>query len=138
MAKYCHIVNHQVTYQFCMDCDDKICEQKKFETKKVESQQEEICICDTCNHKCAEEEMTLFGNTARICRCDIFKNTMFNALKIHTECEYHNVDVSEMKICLNCEHFLGGGDWGLACNKHYHRLPGPVDKACEDFGWKTK
>ena len=46
-------------------------------------------------------------------------------------------DMSEEDICFNCKHFIGGGDWGLACAKHYHRLPRALDKMCEDGEFNT-
>ena len=52
-------------------------------------------------------------------------------------CKYHNVDLSQEKICFNCKCFLGGSDWGLACAKHYHRLPNALSKACEEFDSKN-
>ena len=33
MGKYCTIVNRVVTYQFCEDCDDKICRKAKNTTE---------------------------------------------------------------------------------------------------------
>lgn len=38
MSKFCPIVNRKVTYQFCQDCDDKIC--RKQEIKKNKDNQE--------------------------------------------------------------------------------------------------
>lgn len=29
-------------------------------------------------------------------------------------------DVAKMYICYNCANWLGGGDWGLSCRKHYY------------------
>ena len=138
MSKYCPIVERTVTYQFCQDCDDKVCEQKKYEPKSEPTAKIEECICDTCNHKCDEYDFALFGKTRRVVRCDIFRNTLFNALKLHTQCDYHNVDITDMEICLNCEHYLGGGDWGLTCADDYYKLPGPTSKACEHFKRKVK
>ena len=48
-------------------------------------------------------------------------------------CEFFNADLSDEKICFNCKYFLGGGDWGLACSKHYHYLPEALSKACDNF-----
>lgn len=33
MAKYCPILNEKVTYLYCQECDDKICEKEKEENK---------------------------------------------------------------------------------------------------------
>ena len=51
-------------------------------------------------------------------------------------CEWHNKDISNEKICCNCEFFLGGGDWGLSCKKDYYTLVDSVSKACENFSKK--
>ena len=45
-----------------------------------------------------------------------------------------NEDVVDMKICYNCMFWLGGGDWGLSCKKHYYDCnANGFEKACEDF-----
>ena len=49
------------------------------------------------------------------------------------KCEYWNKDLSREKICLNCKHFIGGGDWGLSCAKDYYRLSNALSTACDDF-----
>ena len=41
MSKYCPIVERKITYQFCQDCDDRVCEQKKYETDVAEKETEE-------------------------------------------------------------------------------------------------
>ena len=48
-------------------------------------------------------------------------------------CNYYNVDVSHMPVCINCKHFLGGGDWGLSCAKDYYTIAEPLDKICDKF-----
>ena len=53
-------------------------------------------------------------------------------------CEYHNRDIYNDKICLNCEYYLGGGDWGLACSADYYRLPESTSDACEKFKRKEE
>ena len=118
MAKYCPITNSRVVYLVCQECDDRVCEQKKHEPKVKKCK----CICEDCCNKDGEYETMMFGKMRSITRCKVFHNTLINALEIKTECGYHNVDVSQMEICLNCEHYLGGGDWGLSCAKEYHRL----------------
>ena len=47
-------------------------------------------------------------------------------------------DLSQEDICFACQHFGGGGDWGLACHKHYHRLPEALSPKCEDFERKVR
>ena len=49
------------------------------------------------------------------------------------KCPLYNVDLSNIKICYNCKHYLGGYDWGLSCAKHYHRLTEALKDACNDF-----
>lgn len=36
MSRYCPIVDHRVTYQFCEDCDDHKCKNKDEEKDKDE------------------------------------------------------------------------------------------------------
>ena len=50
--------------------------------------------------------------------------------------ELKNVPVCKAEICINCKHYRGGGDWGLACAKHYYKLPNAGSKVCEDVEWK--
>lgn len=39
-----------------------------------------------------------------------------------------------MDICFNCKYWLGGGDWGLSCEKDYHNCStNGFDEACELF-----
>lgn len=83
--------------------------------------------CDSCHHFLGTEEV--FGRTAYRCR-------LTRTLLTGKPCELYNKDISRYKLCINCKHFLGGGDWGLACGKHYHRLPEALDKACDDMEWK--
>ena len=43
-------------------------------------------------------------------------------------------EVESMKICYNCKHWIGGGDWGLSCRKNYYNCSSNgFDKACEQF-----
>jgi hypothetical protein len=43
-------------------------------------------------------------------------------------------DVKGMDICYNCQHWIGGGDWGLSCAKKYYNYSmNGFDKACEEF-----
>ena len=52
------------------------------------------------------------------------------------KCDYSKVNLDGMDICLNCKHYMGGGDWGLACSKHYHALPKATDRMCKDGEFK--
>ena len=38
MAKYCPIINEKVTYQFCEDCEEKICKENNKEKNHEENQ----------------------------------------------------------------------------------------------------
>ena len=45
-----------------------------------------------------------------------------------------NKDIDNMNICYNCQHWIGGGDWGLSCAKDYYKSSSNgFDKACEQF-----
>jgi hypothetical protein len=95
--------------------------------------------CDTCCNKCGERREALFGKTFKAVECKIFHNHVFSKEMIaENGCAYYNVDVSQKEICMNCEYYLGGGDWGLACSKHYHRLPSATTEACKDFSKRNE
>lgn len=48
-------------------------------------------------------------------------------------------DVEHLPICYNCQHWYGGGDWGLSCAKHYYNCSNNgFDKACEQFEGKKQ
>ena len=45
-----------------------------------------------------------------------------------------DVEVEDMDICYNCKYWLGGGDWGLSCQKNYLNCSANgFDEACEQF-----
>ena len=47
--------------------------------------------------------------------------------------------VENLPICYNCQHWYGGGDWGLSCVKNYHNCSSNgFDRACEQFERKNK
>ena len=47
-------------------------------------------------------------------------------------------DVEYMDICYNCEHWVGGGDWGLSCRKNYYDCSSDgFREACEQFERKS-
>lgn len=51
-------------------------------------------------------------------------------------CDYIATDeeVENMNICFNCKHWLGGGDWGLSCQKDYYNCSANgFDEACDKF-----
>lgn len=42
--------------------------------------------------------------------------------------------VESLPICYNCQHWYGGGDWGLSCAKNYYNCSSNgFDEACEQF-----
>ena len=46
--------------------------------------------------------------------------------------------VEDMDICYNCQHWIGGGDWGLSCTKNYYNCSyNGFDIACEQFERKV-
>lgn len=52
-------------------------------------------------------------------------------------CNCFNRDLSEYNICYNCKYYIGGGDWGLFCEKHYHHLGKFNDDPCKDYEKKV-
>lgn len=57
-----------------------------------------------------------------------------------TSCTYLTDDdkVEDMDICYNCQHWIGGGDWGLSCAKNYYNCShNGFDIACEQFERKS-
>ncbi len=47
--------------------------------------------------------------------------------------------VKDMDICFNCKYWIGGGDWGLSCQKNYYNCSNNgFDKTCEEFCRKDK
>lgn len=61
-------------------------------------------------------------------QCALTRSIIFNEL-----CNLINKDLSNVPICYNCKHYLGGGDWGLSCAKHYHVLTEALHEICDDF-----
>lgn len=89
--------------------------------------------CETCCHKTGESTQNLFGVT-HVTYCEVYQSYLINSEEISWEgCPYHNKDLSNEKICLNCKKYLGGGDWGLACADDYHKLPTALTPACDHF-----
>ena len=85
--------------------------------------------CENCMYFTGKEEA--WGQT-------IYQCALTNAILTGKPCDLYNIDISKWKICYNCKHFLGGGDWGLACAKHYRYLPEALTKACEDMERKER
>ena len=47
--------------------------------------------------------------------------------------------VKDMDICFNCKYWIGGGDWGLSCQKNYYNCStNGFGKACEEFCRRNK
>lgn len=50
----------------------------------------------------------------------------------------NDAEVEDMKICYNCRYWIGGGDWGLSCQKDYYNCStNGFNEACEQFERKT-
>ena len=62
------------------------------------------------------------------------KNLSFLPNSLPKECNYKNVDTSDMKICKNCKHFIYSE---LRCDHDYYRVPNCMDKACNEFEQKN-
>lgn len=147
MAKYCPVIGQRVVYLTCLECEDKVCMKPSTpvekpdnkvnnndENNKQEPQDTSSVDCKKCCHNCSISEEKIGSEVHLVSRCNVFRNYLLNYEKIkQTGCEHFNKDYSKEKICMNCTHYLGGGDWGLACSVHYHRLPSPLDQACASF-----
>ena len=164
MSKFCKALGRRVLYLECLECEDRVCERHQVTIlPKKEKDVHGVDVdhksasgpiqapqstsndnksshpdCSTCCHKCGERQTTMFGRTFQAIQCTIFHNRVFTSTMVKAEgCEYHNKDISQEKICLNCEHYLGGGDWGLACKADYYKLPSSTDEACGKFKRKV-
>jgi len=116
MSKFCPHRGERVVYLVCQECDSHICDEN---------------LCTTCLNKIGKvEDSSYFGRTIQRIKCRIYHSHVFAGT---TECAYFNKDVSQEKICLNCEHYLGGGDWGLSCGKNYGFIVDSTTKACGKF-----
>lgn len=159
MSKFCPIVGKKVVYITCQECEDKVCEKRPTITmlpKKENSGQSSNKVpggigitnptqtgkfgphpsCETCFHKTGESVEQIFGVT-HVTRCAVYNRNLINSEEVSWEgCPYHNKDLSQERICMNCKKFLGGGDWGLSCGAHYHKLVNTTSPACEDFDKK--
>ncbi len=80
--------------------------------------------CEGCTH--CRQIYALGKGMACDCR-------LTRAILLPFGCSLKGKDISGERVCVNCRHFLGGGDWGLSCSKEYHRLVDALDEACEDF-----
>lgn len=87
-------------------------------------------LCENCSHYKGTFE---FYGTNSI-TCELTNTIMVN--ESARNCGFYNKDMSNERICFNCKHFAGGSDWGLACAKHYYKLPRALTKMCKDGEWK--
>ena len=157
MAKFCPVVGHRVVYLTCQECEDRVCEHVKTSTissmpiknepnnsnenknNEESAPKEQTTVkcksdCAKCCHMTSLQEERIGSQKHMITRCQIYRNYLLSYEKVKTQgCEHFNKDYSHERICMNCTRFLGGGDWGLACSKHYHALPTPLTEACESF-----
>ena len=86
-------------------------------------------MCKNCNY-CELEDMKFpDGHKRPIHHCKL-TNTLRNP---NASCEYYNKDISDLDMCYNCKHYIGGGDWGLSCRKDYYKLVQFNSKTCEHF-----
>lgn len=70
------------------------------------------------------------GKSYTTCSCDITHRVNSKSCGYITSDE----DVESMDICYNCKHWIGGGDWGLSCQKNYYKCnANGFEKACEQF-----
>lgn len=161
MSKLCPHTGERVVYLVCQECDDRICERhtkpriailpkKDKDAISVDQAQQSASerptepinaiisgdkpnCTDCCNCSGCSDEM-LGKNLVRIHHCLVYHNHLIDANNVSIKgCEYHNRDMSKERICMNCEHFLGGGDWGLACKDDYYKLPSALTPACDNF-----
>ena len=82
--------------------------------------------CRDCCNFVQEHDIYLSCRLTNIC----LKKDVEN---VESKCEYFNNNMSEYDICLNCKHYLGGGDWGLSCGKDYYKLVNALDKSCDEI-----
>ena len=88
--------------------------------------------CRDCKY--SNNETYVFAGK-ECCTCSLTRRVM-NA-NAESECNCFNRDLSEYDICYNCKYYIGGGDWGLFCEKHYHHLGKFSDEPCKDYEKKV-
>ncbi len=81
--------------------------------------------CKSCKYYAGE---FAFGRRSVAHCCKLYKELLDGG-----GCELYNKDISSMKICFTCKHYLGGGDWGLSCAADYYTLTGALNKACDKY-----
>lgn len=76
--------------------------------------------------------------------CDYYNNYK-KLCKITSVCNMRgcnhnpNIKVEDMDICYNCQHWIGGGDWGLSCTKnYYYASSNGFNTACKQFERKIE
>lgn len=61
--------------------------------------------------------------------CEI--NHLCNTISCNAE-SYEQIE--NENICFNCKYWIGGGDWGLSCQKNYYMTStNGFNEACEQF-----
>lgn len=160
MSKFCPITGGKVVYLTCQECEDKVCEKQKVmilgkkmktetvgeaaknsntDVEKAKPIRGNCDACETCCHMTSQKNEKFFGKEMLVTYCEVYRNHLIDSAKVSREgCEYHNRDMSDEKICMNCELYLGGGDWGLSCGAEYHKLTTALSPACESFKKKER
>ena len=87
--------------------------------------------CLNCFHAPKNEYKEAFGALRPY--CTLTNTILLKDLAAVGRCKFYNKDVANMRICGNCTHFLGGGDWGLSCAKSYSNIVNSVCDACDLF-----
>lgn len=85
--------------------------------------------CENCRYNCVSNIKLKDGTFTMKC-CSI--THVLN----NKSCDYITDDnkVENMDICFNCKYWIGGGDWGLSCEKDYYNCSANgFDEACEQF-----
>lgn len=81
-----------------------------------------MSACEGCRwHEITEPDS--FGLTSF---CRLFDEWAFSPPE---ECPWRDFDMEAHRVCGNCDNYLGGGDWGLACRKRYMAIPTRVSDA---------
>ena len=87
-------------------------------------------MCKDCKYK--QTYVDLKGNEFNICS--------ISNIGYIVSCGLDNDElVKDMEICFNCKYWIGGGDWGLSCQKNYYNCStNGFGKACEEFCRKER
>ena len=72
--------------------------------------------CGECKYRMTKINMS--GVKFDMCAIENFSIDVLSRIGI-TEFSCAD-DIENMRICFNCAHWIGGGDWGLSCRKDYY------------------